>query len=63
MVHLACGTRTITFTGDLGRRRADASEPLRKLSNLAVRRASSRSSSGGNKFFCARRSAKILSRS
>ena len=43
--------------------RADTSGPLRKLSNLAVRRASSRSSSGGNKFLCARLSAKILSRS
>ena len=36
---------------------------LRKLSNLAMRRASSRSCSGGNISLCARRSAKILSRS
>jgi hypothetical protein len=41
--------------------RADTSGPLRKLSNLAVRRASSRSSSGGNNFLRTRLSA--LSRS
>ena len=43
--------------------RADTSGPLRKLSNLAVRRASSRSSSGGNNCLCTRLSAKMLSRS
>jgi hypothetical protein len=47
----------------VNRSRADTSGPLRKLSSLAVRRASSGSSSGGNKFLCARRSQKILSRS
>jgi hypothetical protein len=43
--------------------RAITSGPLRKLSNLAARRASSRSSSGGNNFLRARLSAKISSRS
>jgi hypothetical protein len=43
--------------------RAITSGPSGKLSSLAVRHASSRSSSGGNKFLCARLSAKILSRS
>ena len=49
--------RTVT------RIRAITSGPLRKLSRLTMRRASSRSSSGGNSSLCARRSAKIFSHS